>query len=76
MIRGKTEKETLELNGWGVGDILEGDEGYGPQRILITAIGEERFLCKWDRRANGEYDEESGSTTLRFREWRKVGSVN
>ena len=44
MIHGKTEKETIELNGWGVGDILEGDEGYGPDRIKITAIGEDKFL--------------------------------
>jgi len=26
MKRGKTEKETLDLNGWGVGDILEGED--------------------------------------------------
>jgi len=72
MIRGKTEKETLELNGWGIGDILEGDEGYGPSRILITAIGDEKFLCKWDYGSKGTYDKESGSTTLSMREWKKV----
>ena len=43
MLRGKTEKETLDLNGWRVGDVLEGDEGHGPSRILITTIGEELF---------------------------------
>ena len=69
---GSTEKETLLLNGWGVGDILEGDEGYGPDRIIITAIGEERFLCKWDYKCKGDYGEECGSTTLVCREWRKV----
>lgn len=73
MKRGKTERETLELNGFGVGDILEGDEGYGPDRIIITAIGEERFLCKWDYKCNGKYTHgESGSTTLNHREWVKV----
>jgi hypothetical protein len=72
MLRGKTEKETLELNAWGVGDTLEGDEGYGPQRLLITAIGEEAFLCKWDYECNGVYAEESGRTTLAFRDWKKV----
>lgn len=76
MIRGKTQKETLELNSWGVGDILEGDEGHGPQRILITAIGEETFLCKWDYKCNGIYAKESGSTTLAFREWKKVETQN
>ncbi len=72
MIRGSTEKETLILNGCGIDDILEGDEGHGPSRIKITAIGEERFLCKWDYKCNGIYDRESGSTTLVCREWVKV----
>jgi hypothetical protein len=65
MKRGKTERETLELNGWKVGDILEGDEGYGPSRILITAIGDEKFLCRWDNQCEGVWEpSESGSTTL------------
>lgn len=72
---GKTEIETLMLNNWKVGDILEGDEGYGPDRILITALGHERFLCKWDYKCKGEYAEESGNTTLYHRDWKKVGSV-
>jgi hypothetical protein len=54
MKRGKTERETLDLNGWGVGDILEGDEGYGPSLIKITSVGEERFLCRWNyQKGNG-----------------------
>ncbi|MGO2235556.1 MAG: DUF7241 domain-containing protein [Marinomonas sp.] len=72
MLRGKTEKETLDLNGWGVGDVLEGDEGHGPSRILITTIGEELFLGKWDYKCDGEYGEESGRITLAFRNWKKV----
>jgi hypothetical protein len=72
MLRGKTERETLELNGWGIGDILEGDEGYGPDRIKITGIGEERFLCRWDNKCKGVYAEESGFTTLNCRDWKKV----
>lgn len=73
MKRGKTEAETLALNGWKVGDILEGDEGNGPDRIIITAIGEDRFTCRWDYKCTGEYQRESGNTTLSCREWRKVG---
>jgi len=69
---GLTEKETLILNGWGIGDILEGDEGYGPDRIIITAIGVERFLCMWDYKCTGVYSDECGSTTLVCREWKKV----
>ena len=73
MKRGKTERETLDLNGWGVGDILEGDEGHGPHRILITAVGEERFLCRWNYLKGNGWEDESGSAILSAREWRKVG---
>lgn len=75
MIRGYSEAETLRLNGWGVGDILEGAEGSRVSRILITAMTDTRFLCKWDYKCNGEYDEESGNTTLSCREWKKVDSI-
>jgi len=69
---GKTEVETLRLNNWGLGDILEGDEGHGPDRILITSIGQEKFLCKWDYKCQGSYAPESGITTLTCRDWKKV----
>lgn len=75
MIRGYSEAETVRLNGWGVGDILEGAEGNRVSRILITAVTDTSFLCKWDYKCNGEYDEESGDTILNYREWKKVGSV-
>jgi len=74
MKKGKTERETLDLNDWGVGDILEGDEGYGPDKILITAVGEETFLCRWADRESGMFGAENGQTTLVCRDWRKVGS--
>lgn len=41
-------------------------------RILITAMGEQRFLCKWDYKCRGIYADESGNTTLSCREWKKV----
>lgn len=72
MKKGKTERETLDLNGWGVGDVLEGDEGTGPERIKVTAIGEETFLCRWFDRQSGTYRDERGNTTLNYRTWRKV----
>lgn len=74
MKRGKTEVETLQLNGWGIGDILEGDEGYGADQIKIIAMGNEYFLCQWKNRETGSFDRESPNTTLSCREWRKVGS--
>ncbi len=72
MVVGKTERETLQLNGWGIGDVLEGDEGYGPDRIIITAIGEEAFICRWDYGAKGKYGKENGNTTLICRDWKKI----
>jgi len=72
---GDTEVETLRLNNWGLGDILEGDEGTGPSRILITGIGLEKFLCKWDHKNTGTFRQESSNTTLNCRNWKKVGSV-
>lgn len=71
---GATDRETIDLNGWAVGDILEGQQLAKPARILITALGEETFLCRWDYSCSGVYGEECGSTVLTEREWRKVGS--
>jgi hypothetical protein len=55
---------------------LEGDEGYGPHLIKITAVGEERFLCRWNYQKGNGWERESGQTTLSCRKWRKVSSVN
>jgi hypothetical protein len=65
MLRGKTEAETVRLNGWKVGDILAGDKGYGEETIRITAIGEILVLCCW----NGHHE---ANTTFWCREWRKI----
>lgn len=76
MLRGKTEAETLALNGWTVGDILEGKEGNRVDKIMITAIGHSEFLCRWKRQGDVEFRPEGGFlTTLNAREWRKVGRV-
>lgn len=77
-----TEVERLRALNAGVGDILEGTEFYGngltepwnshTDRIKITAIGEEKFMCRWDYKCKGVYAEESGNTTLSCRDWKKV----
>lgn len=72
MNRGKTEAETLRLNGWGPGDILEGDEGYGPEQIKIIVVGGEKFICRWKHLGADAFGPETGTTTLTCREWRKV----
>jgi hypothetical protein len=32
--------DLCKKNGWTVGTVLQGDEGFGPSTIVITAIGE------------------------------------
>lgn len=77
MKRGRTEAETLHLNGWGVGDIIE---EYNPKKpllgtnkILITRIGEERVLCRWVGKNGKEWTRESLITFLLHKGWRKIG---
>lgn len=72
-----SEVDRLRRLDAGIGDILEGTESNGlgwstTDRIKITAIGEERFLCRWDFKCRGIFGEESGSTTLSCRDWKKV----
>ena len=60
-------------NGWKVGDVLEGDEGHGPSRIRITAIGECAVLARAifaggePVRAAGEHEWD-----LSMRDWKAV----
>lgn len=54
VLRGNTEAETCRLNGWNVGTVLVGDEGYGPEKIKITAIGEESTVAKRIENHRGE----------------------
>ena len=56
------------LNGWGVGTILEGDEGRGPERIVITAVGDESILAKLVDGRDGDR-----SWVLWCRDWKRVG---
>jgi hypothetical protein len=59
--------EICRRNGWGVGTRLVGDEGRGPDTIVITAIGEECMLARLD--ANGCCE---GLWTLACRDWKPV----
>lgn len=73
MLRGKTESETCRLNGWNVGTVLVGDEGYGPEKIKITAIGESSMLARRIENQRGEQVEDSeGTWTLSYREWKSA----
>lgn len=34
------------VNRWRAGHMLEGDEGYGPERLTLTAIGDDSILAR------------------------------
>jgi len=70
MVRGQTETETCLLNGWVAGTVLIGDEGFGPEKIKITAIGEEAILARTIETGKGDaVDRSEGLWTLAHREW-------
>jgi hypothetical protein len=54
--------------GWGVGTRLEGDAGYGPDIIEITAVGEHHVLA---RRLTGRCRSEI-SWVFAYRDWKQV----
>ncbi len=73
MLRGKTDAETCRLNQWNVGTVLVGDEGFGPEKIKITAIGEESILAKRIENYHGVAVKDAERLwTLDCREWKFV----
>ena len=69
MLRGKTDAETCRMNGWTVGTVLVGDEGHGPEKIRITAIGEEDIRVRIIDDGSGVGEQNDGTWTLSWREW-------
>lgn len=67
-----TDVEICRENGWIVGDVLEGDEGYGPTRILITAIGEKQILARKLSHSGAGCQGSESHWTLQCRDWKKV----
>lgn len=67
------DAEKCRKNGWTVGAILEGDEGYGPERIQITAIGERNILARQVAKGGKSYEDRERSWTLSCRDWKQVG---
>lgn len=63
--------EFCRAQGWGVGQRLVGDEGYGPTVVEITAIGERNILAKTIRGVDGNSRPES-TWSLRYRDWQPV----
>lgn len=66
--------ELCRQNGWKVGDVLEGDEGYGNglERIRITAIGEDNILARLILRNGKEIRHREAVWVLDCRVWEKV----
>lgn len=78
MKKGFSEANTLQLNQWGIGDVLEGRENDTTHRIIIHAVGTDNFLCQWYKLDNSEWitmNDESGNTSLNHREWKWLGNV-
>lgn len=66
-----TNAELCRVNGWKVGDVLEGDEGYGPTRIVLTAIGEDLVLARTLAQDGTIVDCREIPWSLKYRDWRK-----
>ena len=75
MTRYRSAARICRANGWTVGDVLEGDEGYGPDRIRITAIGKAAILARLVQ-YHGEpcRGAAEGTWDLSLRQWRQVKS--
>ena len=88
MQRGATERETCDLNGWGVGTVLRGHEqwrgGGAWTTIRITAIGEQLLLARCLRHEYHDAasrlvhdkvcDHGESTWTLSAREWSAVNA--
>lgn len=73
MLRGRTERETCSLNGWGVGTRLVGDEGYGPTVIEVTYFTQDGAMLAAVVSHRGKPAAEGERFwTLSCREWSEV----
>jgi hypothetical protein len=69
MLKGKTERETCDLNRWVVGDVLMGTEFRSTDRIVITGIGVDKILAVSFR------TKEESHWTLTCRLWHRIGHI-
>ena len=63
-----SDADICRENGWAAGTVLEGDDGRGLVRIMITAVGEGTVLARQISR-DGSME---AIWTLKHREWREV----
>jgi hypothetical protein len=67
-----SDADVCRKNGWGPGTYLQGDEGHGPEIILITAVGEASILAKLVYTKGKRIAWPEGSWTLALRDWKQV----
>lgn len=70
--KGKSNAEIARSNGWTPGTVLEGDEGFGPTRIVITAIGEDQLLARKLSHNGKDTLSTESLWSLQCRDWKKV----
>jgi len=71
-----TDVEILNSLGGKLGSKLIGDEGFGPEIIVITAIGEENVLARRLTDTNGNLVNVPESFwTLHYRDWKLLEEV-
>lgn len=68
-----TDAELCRIHGWTAGTRLEGDEGYGPTVIEITAVGEECVLAKAVQHNRTPVTGRESVWNMQLREWRPIG---
>lgn len=64
--------EICRKNGWRPGNFLEGDEGYGPTVIQLTAIGAENVLARMISHDGKPADCRESHWTLEYRGWKRI----
>ena len=72
VIGGTDAAATCLAQGWGVGTLLAGDDGYGETVLRLTAMGESivvaRCVCLQGRRV----ERPEAAWSLQYRPWREV----
>lgn len=68
-----SDADKCTKNGWKVGDLLEGDEGFGPTLIEITAIGDEKILARAIKHNGHPVPSYESCWKLDYRNWKRVG---
>lgn len=68
----ENEADVCRRLGWLPGTLLEGDEGYGPSVIRITALGETEILARRVRHNGQPVNDHETNWTLSCRDWKQV----